>query len=449
MLAGTVFAAAWAIANAVHLVNQSSGGLSWAAWLNLAAALFLLARPSSASRLALLAAAQVVETVWVSPTAPDHQILAFFVNLVILGTWLVRRDEQATDLVRRCAPAARWLLLVAYTAAAVAKWNHGFLDAASSCGSYLANNASFGLVERDSVPAELAVWSTLAIEASVPLLLLMPWTRRYGVALGLCFHFLVSVSPAVAVADFTFTLWALYLLFLPEGEVEAFGAKVRSATNGPVAAVLARGPRPVFAAGFLVGLWGLVRADSVFVPLLLWLFTAGGGAVLLVLALRVVLGSRGAPQPIGRPSAPALLAVLVLAGLVAGPYLGLGTSSRFTMFSGLRTEGPGTNHLFLPSLSLAEAQEEYVVVLDVAGESPLLEQAADHSAAVTTTQLARQLDNREVGGRFRLEDGSVAVVEVGRDHRLRHHEENWFLRKTQHYRAFAVPGVSDPGFCSN
>lgn len=79
-----VFAVAWAIANVVHLLLQTRGDMALVSWLNLAVALWVLGRPTSAHRLAALSAAQLLDTIWLLPFTPDHQILAAFVNLAIL-----------------------------------------------------------------------------------------------------------------------------------------------------------------------------------------------------------------------------------------------------------------------------------------------------------------------------------------------------------------------------
>ena len=73
---GGLFALLWALANIVHLLNMTAGQLSAAGWVNLAAALWLLAAPGSAARLVALAATQLLDTVVRLPFAPDHQILA-------------------------------------------------------------------------------------------------------------------------------------------------------------------------------------------------------------------------------------------------------------------------------------------------------------------------------------------------------------------------------------
>lgn len=46
----------------------------------------------------------------------------------------------------------------------------------------------------------------------------------------------------------------------------------------------------------------------------------------------------------------------------ASPYVGLRTTSVFTMFSSIRTEGTAPNHLFMPNFRLVDWQDRFVVI---------------------------------------------------------------------------------------
>lgn len=444
---GAAFAFLWAIANIIHIVIHSAGRITDVTpGVNLVAAVYLLGRPSSPHRLAILAAAHLLDTVWVLPFAPDHQILAAVVNLVILGSYLRSRwragEEDVDTLVDRIAPAARLLLLVGYSFAAIAKYNVDYVEPVTSCGAFLAETASFGLIDRDHDLSLIPLWGTLIIESLVPVFLLIPRTRRWGVLFGGAFHYLVSLSPAVGVADFTFLLFALFFLFLPKDQGAEIGRRVvdrwRSLDSVPR---YDRVPRWVFGA-LLVLLLGATGFAAV---LLLWLFTTVVGLWWLIVTGRVLRSSEPAVEPIGRPPLTQLLAVLLLLLIALRPYAGFGTSSAFTMFSGVRTEGPGTTHYFMPSVHLIDSQNDYLVVLELSDEdSPV----ADARAAVPVTEIRRTMADRANGGVFQTTGGERIVVEAGEDHPLRD-PAPWWETKTQHYRPFKVPGITDPDFCSN
>jgi hypothetical protein len=445
---GSVFVVAWACANIVHLLNQAAAQLDVFGWLNLGVAFWVLLAPRSAHRLAGLAAAQLLETVMFTPMAPDHQVLAAFVNACVLVAYLRRRRPADTDeLVDAFAPAARVLLLVGYTAAATAKFNSDFLDTATSCAAFMAHTMSFGLIDRGSPGASLFVALTLASEAAIPVLLLLPRTRRYGVLYACSFHFLVSLSPAIAVGDFTVTLWALFLLFLAPDDAGEVGRRLHwHLVLSPRLRSMGRAPSAVLLGSAMAAVAVLYWVDSLMLFLVVWLATTMGGAWFLVTLLRVLRRPATEPVHLGRLDASQAVAVVLLAALAASPYLGLGTSSKFTMFSGVRTEGAGTNHLFLPSADLLGYQDDWMQVLE-ATNSRSLEHAADAGAAIPVVQLRSYLQDADVSAVLVTPDGHRVSVEAGTDHELRD-PAPWWVAHTQHFRPFKVKG-SDSGFCSN
>ena len=134
------------------------------------------------------------------------------VNLAILFTMAASRSLEPADVIRSL-PAIRALLLVAYGAAALSKWNTTFLDPTSSCANMVAKVASLGLVGPLGDSGLVSIAAALT-ETTVFVLLATPWARTWGVMLGLTFHFTLSASPAMMVGDFTSTVFALFLLFL-------------------------------------------------------------------------------------------------------------------------------------------------------------------------------------------------------------------------------------------
>ena len=447
---GSTFVVGWAFANIIHLLNQTNGDLVVVvSWVNLLVAVWVLGRPSSAHRLAALAAAQLLDTVWLAPFVPDHQVLAAAVNVGIVGAYLVMRCPDSSDrLVDRMAPGARIVLLVAYAAAALAKYNTDFLEPLRSCAAFVADNATYGLTDAESPVAQVHIWGTLLIESLVPVFLLIRRTRRWGVIFAGSFHYLVSLSPAISVADFTYLLWPLFGLFLPAHDMREIGRRVVEVWRSSDSVVrYDRVPRWVFGGLFVAGIV-LAASTGPAVYLFLWLFTTFFGLWLLVVAVQVVRKGPAVVEPIGRPTPGQALLGVALFLLVLGPYLGFGTSSRFTMFSGLRTEGPGTNHLLFPSIHLIDSQNDALVVLWSNGASDALALAVDGKAAIPVVELRRVLQDDAVGARFQTLDGERIVVVAGEDHPLRE-PAPWWEAKTQHYRPFKVEGVTDPGFCSN
>lgn len=453
---GATFVVVWALANLVHHANGTRGPLDLISILNVLAALWALAAPQSAGRLCLLAGSQVLDAVWHLPFSPDHQLLAAFVNILILHRWLRERPSDSADVVKAVAGGARVVLLIVYAAAALSKYNESFLDPARSCATWIATTASGGLIDRgDGVAAGFLIITLLA-ETSIPLLLLLPWTRRWGVVIGIGFHLLVCLSPAVGVADFSVTLWALFLLFAHPDDVRNAGDAMRSTLRrSTIVRDLSRVPAPILVGvtTTLIVLGDRTEGGSILLILLSWFVAVVTGAALLVSLVRATLRNRSTTIRLSRLPAVSVFVCLAALALVASPYVGFGTSSRFTMFSGLRTEGPGTNHLFLPSVHVIDSQNRWWIVERVETLRPREGRTTNSSpvtarAAIPEVEIRRLLSDPNLGGTFVSPNGHRVTIKPGVDHPMRG-GNRWWEERTQHYRPFVVTGVSDPGFCSN
>ena len=355
-----LFVRMWAVAHIIHLTAANGSRLDtpWNITV-VVAALVLLLRPTATAWFVVMAVAQLVDVLAEMPLSPDHWMLVAFVNLAILVTMAARRSRDVSAIAA-AFPAARILVLTCYGAAALAKYNFNFIDPVTSCATAIAGTASYGLASRlDAGP----VWivSVLACETLIPLLLAIPRTRRHGVRLGFAFHFVLSASPAFAVVDFTAVLFALFLLFLSDEDLShvldrlrgmaARSAIVRDSRRKPwVTAVLA-----LVAFGFTG--WVLPGVGAAFVLVASEVYLLA----LLVAVLSTWRRSRGT-RALGRLLWVQVPVVVLAVVWAASPYLGSRTTAVFTMFSGIRTEGSDPNHLFLPTVHLANWQDDFVIV---------------------------------------------------------------------------------------
>jgi hypothetical protein len=251
------------------------------------------------------------------------------------------------------------------------------------------------------------------------------------------------------VGDFTTTLWAIFLLFLSTRDRAALGARMEDEWGRTsIARPLAKLPRPWAGAAALAAV-ALIAMSDLAGAVTVWVFTVLFAPWLLY-HLVATLRTRSDPQVarIGRPPLSQTCSVILVVILAASPYVGLGTSSRFTMFSSLRTEGPGTNHLFMPSFHLVQSQNDYLLVERVYGPSSALKQAMESRAAIPTIEVRRILADESSGGMFVSPSGERIEVLVDVDHELRD-QAPWWQRKTQHYRTYRIDGVTADGFCSN
>ena len=358
--ATSLFVRMWAVAHISHLLIADRNALDtpWSIAV-VALALAVVLRPDSARIFVAMIVGQLIEYGVEMPFSPDHWALVSLVNLSILVTMATHRST-ASDTVAKAFPACRAILLIAYGAAALSKWNTTFLDPVTSCANAIAKVVSFGLVGPLG-DSHLLNYGVTATEAAVFLLLAIPRTRSWGVLLGLAFHFSLSASPLIVVGDFTSTVYALFFLFLhPDVTGRVLDRTSSWAARSRVVRDARRRPEVTAVLAFvLLGFGGYLFTSVALAALYVFqqFYFVG-----LMVATALVLRKTRAGAALGQVRL-AHLPVLALALLWAlNPYLGLRTTGAFTMFSNLRTESPEPNHVFMPSWRLADWQDDMVTL---------------------------------------------------------------------------------------
>ncbi|NPC43552.1 hypothetical protein [Nocardioides sp. zg-1230] len=382
--ATVLFMRMWAIAHVIHLVAADASALAtpWSiATVGLAVVVVL--RPDGRLFLAMMVA-QAADYVAEMPGSPDHWAFILLVNLAIGLTMLVRRST-GPQAVAAAFPGVRAIALVVYGFAALSKYNTHFLDPVTSCANAIAGRASYGLTAPVQDTLLLPV-ASLLMETSVPLLLALPLTRRHWVRVAMLFHFTLSISPAFSVVDFTSALFAIFVLFLSDEEVDRVLAVFRAVASRSAIARDARRMPPVTA--FLAfAVFGFIGYASPILAAAL-VFVAAQLYLLAVLIAALWTWRRPAQRrPFGRPMLVhvPVLVLAVLWGL--SPYLGLRTTGVFTMFSGVQTEGQQANHLLLPTSHLTTWQEELVTIRG--SNDPVLAGATKYDLAIPLLALRR------------------------------------------------------------
>ncbi|GAA1459131.1 HTTM domain-containing protein [Williamsia maris] len=372
------------------------------------AALWLLVRPTSVGRFALMLAAEVVAVGHDLPYVGDHTLVVFVTGVAVLALlgWTLARNRRLPapgELFDTIAPFLRVQLIIVYAAAALSKLNTDFLDPQTSCAGPMSQKIIWfdPTLLSGTWRITPSIWATVAVEIALPILLAVPRTRVIGLALGCAFHVVLALAGNV---PFSAVALALYVAFLPTHTVSRLHTvllrhrRLRSVTRTvttPTASVL------LFAVG--VGLWfGAARVlgrDP-------WSWSDGlGGVARLAIVVMVglagvafVLGRRrGGTPEYARPRSgrrlghPILIvAVAMLLANAACPYLGLRSESTFTMFSNLRTEQGAWNHLFIPeSVRIFGFQDRLVTV--VATDDPALAARTSSGTELTRFELDRYL----------------------------------------------------------
>lgn len=360
--------------------------------LVIAAALWLMVRPTSVPRLALLLAVDILAVAGDMPDVGDHVLLVGIAGasiLALVAALAARRRAlpEPGEVFERVAPFLRGAVIVVYAATALSKLNAGFLDPAVSCAGLMTSRLGpFDPAPLGTGAIGLTIWSTVLIELSLPVLLAVRRTRSLGLAVGVAFHVVLALAGNV---PFAAVMLALYVAFLP--------ADAPSRLRAAVPRIVASRPKggSVGAVAFLAlgGLWlAGVALESAAPSLTASLVdVATRLAIVSIAAIAAVLWARARRAGPIEPSAPGrtrrihpvlAIGIALLILNAATPYLGLKSASSFNMFSNLRTEAGRWNHLIVPEGARIFTSQDDVVRVEETSEALLAGWSGDQRLVV-------------------------------------------------------------------
>jgi hypothetical protein len=422
-LAGIAFsawAAAFALGALLHLWPSASTEGTFGPIVAVGAFAVLL-RPSAPVRLVALMALMVGEALFRLPELSNHHVIVAALGAAIVPWWLVtawRRPDVAHDpgaLYERLGPFLRVGFVLSWVAAAGAKLNTGFLDLARTCSVWVMESIPGVTVPAALVPAVIA--ATLAVELSVPVLLLFHRTRPFAIVAGLGFHIVAAFAGHASYSGFA---WSFYLLFLPPATIARAVALARQAVPAGVRRAVATAAACPWWVALLPGvvwwLGWLLAPDALAGPLRRWgdalVFTvwASACAALLWRLRRDWFGAPGPRASLRVRNVVLVLGLVLLAVASAAPYLGLKTRASLTMFSNLRTEPGHWNHLLVPeAVRVFDWQDGEVRYLG--SNDPSLDAAVAKEGARQTVLLQlRQIAAEHPGATVRYELDGVERV---------------------------------------
>ncbi len=387
----SIFTFLWACQALVHQEFYSS----WLAegnvlgWILTFAAMATMLMPRSLSLFVLMLIASVTYNVVKWPFVVNHILVETLINLTILTAiiWtfssskkdgafpLILKETLREQIYDRFAPVLKAMMVIMYYFAFVAKLNVDFFDVDLSCVSFMYGD----LVRRiPFIPTAgwaktSAIWSTVAIEAAIPILLTFRRTRYAGVAIGMPFHLMLGL---IGHRTFSALAFALYGLFLMEPlllvaqrhlarasqrlkrQGDFFWKLIRFFTVAGVVLLLAADLSGNYRAGY--GPFLIYRFAWAF-----WIIWSCVIACIYFNAMNLHFHQRHEWKPHHATARPQWLWTMCLLVCLNGSsqYLGFKTETCFTMYSNLRTEGGINNHLFIPALRLAKYQDDLVEIL--------------------------------------------------------------------------------------
>jgi len=217
----TIFSLLFALFSVFHFMNYAFEYGRFPPQLDqlalLAAATLLFFRPGSNRALFLLMLASTVSAIAQAPVSSNHTMVR---NVVLLGYWLsfgiaAVRNRPANTVFTNFAPAGQGALLVMYFFGIFHKINSDFLNPVTSCAVALWRQMPAPLAALEGPLVWYpAIYGTFAIEGGIMVALLTRRWRHVGIAAGIGFHLLLSLSSYAMYISFTMLSIALHSLFL-------------------------------------------------------------------------------------------------------------------------------------------------------------------------------------------------------------------------------------------
>lgn len=394
----TIFIRLFGVAMVAHVVgNWFQPDLpSLVGWLNLGVGLagaLLIVRPETG--LLLAGSAFTIGSVLAEmPVTGNHWLVAGLVAAAIL---------VSNGNPERYLPAARWILIVFYSFAAFAKLNSAFFDPSVSCAVFYSNQwlNSWGLPSLGPALSRTAIWGTVLMELSVPLLLTIKRFRFLGVLVGTVFHTVISYDLSQHFYDFTAVLLPLFFAFVPGTTAERLeGNRRRSVGTGRMGPAIWLGVAGILVTASALPENSVTRPLLLMVPFLLW----------IPFSILLLVGLVNAAQPgqsLNWRLNPAL-SLVVLVALLNGltPYTEVKTGYGFNMYANLVTAGGESNHLLVSrTIPLRDGYHDPVRIFESTDDG--LELYRDLGYLIAYPQLQRYLSTRRDVG-FIYERGAAA-----------------------------------------
>lgn len=425
------------------------------------AAVVVLFVPNSVVAFLSLCVLQVINCFDDMPRVVNHAIAIALINIGFLyhfGRAILRaRGIAGIDriaVMEQVSPLIRVATIAVYLYAAFHKLNWGYFDPHHSAfvDTYQRISATLPIFPPLTWSLRwIGMIGSVAAEFGIPILLIFGRTRLLGLILGLIFHMPLGLRHP----SFSTLVFALYIVFIPRPMLAAFKAKLASTRMGRLPWLWV----PILAVGSAYVLWTITptylsgeqlikdfRHISWFVLFMLLLAVA---AVVVVPVLRRS-GAKDMALPLRfrlTPFCKLLAIVLFFNGLC--PYLGIKTTTSFSMYSNLRTEGGFSNHWIIPknAIQIVHYQDDLVEVTQ--SNYPQLQELADERWRIPFIDLqeilaaAKDWGDHDIAVTFRRAGKIYSYSAAEREPDLAVWKP-WFVQKFTDYRKVPPAGENRP-----
>ncbi|MEZ5324874.1 MAG: HTTM domain-containing protein [Verrucomicrobiales bacterium] len=401
----------------------------------------------------MLAAAQVAQTLFLLPDVPNHRFIMFFVNVALVIAIVQAHDSKrfnrlrgslSETVFRSFVPFARFAVIAVYGFAALAKLNYDYFNPGHSCctkfyGNILDWNR---LLPRAEAIGSLMILATVVIELSLPILLMWSRSRVLGVVVGLAFHLALSLDLVKLFLNFSATMSALLILFLPGDFYCVFIEKWRALRNGTsdlrvvsrlCAATLILHVPLVITCIFVTEDKQISQVYISALGIIWWSYSL---SLLIATFAYLRMVRNGEFRHNSTPTIPFRAPLVIVAPLViingCSPYLGIKTRTSFNMYSNLRIEADYSNHLFMPeSADLLGNLSDTVSIVET--DDPQLKEFEKSTVKLTYFEFSSHVANRrDLNVVYRR--GEELLTYRGRRLNNGVYAPHWILRKLLLYR---------------
>ncbi|MEX0719061.1 MAG: hypothetical protein WD059_00245 [Balneolaceae bacterium] len=397
------------------------------------------------------------------PGVPNHLILTLIIHftlfLSVLLYWngsLETQKERISYWFKKTAPYLRIELLIVYFFVVLHKLNYDFFNPDVSCAAELYNDIAgmYPFFPQELWIDKAIIFLTLLPELLIPILLIIPATRVFGVFIGLLFHFMLSLHSNLYILSFSAEVYALYILFLPGHVITKCTHELKQIADRFSKEKLLAGVAgigltvSVFYLGINILLTGTLSVSQlkedimglIMVFWIIWSITLIAGAIAVFRGHFISFPPE--TSSFFRLSwSPLLLLLLLTIFNGINPYIGLKTATNFAMFSNLKVEGADNNHLFISSAyQLSGKQGDTVTLIET--NHPYLQNYIDWNERITYFELSRFLhENRSknVEVTFRR-NSNKQTIRLPQQQPTDYMDSSWLARKMLVFRGVPIEG---------
>ncbi len=416
------FALLWVWAETIQPLNTNVTFESVFGWLLPIFAVALIWRPMSTTLLAGFLVSSIGRSWYQMPFLPNHILFMWLINwallIALIQQWFASRmlSIDRERVFENFAGVARFLVVAMYLFAALAKLNFDFFDPQVSSAVALLHGITHAIEWTPGIHLDhITIYGVLFFEITIPVLLIFRKTIRSGVILAILFHVAVAVQPdwATAILTFSLCMFPLLMLFLPNTDLRNAILLVESAwhrwrpkyvKNLRVESVFRHWVTAVYLLTIVCVLLTTFPRNTnhsfnkvilmhtiAFVPHFVSILYFATVMIVTIFRTRSSVGMEPKLKSRSGFNACWIVAIVICVNGLC-PYIGLKTTTAFTMFSNLRTEANLDNHLLIPDFDVFPFQNQMIEVIE--SNDPLLEPYVESGDWLTLFEMRRICSRR-------------------------------------------------------